>query len=520
MKAISTDEVRSLEKFAVDIGIPLRSLMEMAGMKVASIAQHEVKKASYATVICGSGGNGGDGFVAARYLHNSGINVDIYLLCAKDEIRNQDSKANYMVLEKLGIKVKELTVDSIDLIKNSLLRSDIVIDAVYGIGLKGEPSLLSTKAITMINMVKSEVKSRRKYLVISIDVPSGINGTTGETAKAAVEADITITFEYPKIGLMKYPASKFAGKVITTGIGIPKPNPIETMSVNAPQGSAPGTLKEVTVTDANIAASMLPRRKNDANKGDNGKVLVYAGSSGMAGAGLLCAKAALRSGAGLVVLAVPKNIKDTLNAVSAEVIVADRETALTEHSDADCILIGPGLTTSAATTALVKKILSSKAIKCPIVMDADALNVIKDPKIFKSSKKQIVITPHPGEFSRLTKKSVQTIETDRIAFAKYFSSKYGVITVLKGAYTVICNGSSVFVNPTGHPGMATAGSGDVLAGVIASLIGQKSSIMNASVAGVFVHGLSGNLVASYKGEIGIIASDLIEWLPQAINSLK
>lgn len=521
MKAITSDEMRELEAFAVKIGIPSRVLMETAGMKVANIALHEIKHAKVATVICGSGGNGGDGFVAARHLHSGGIKTSIYMTSPADKLSSQDSRSNLEVLKNLGLNITPLSEDNLDQLKDALMGSDIVIDAIYGIGFKGDIKSPVPQIINIINETKRKIKNKRMYAVISVDVPSGADATTGEVPQSCVEADITVTFEYPKTGLFKYPASIFSGKILTTGIGIPRPNPLE------PAGPAPEgiitekreELKGIQVTDAKLVTAMLPKWKVDSHKGDRGRVLIVAGSSGMMGAGVLTANSALRAGAGLVTLCVPENIKNFVNTMSLEIVVASFDEIQEIIKEFDAIAIGPGLSKGRNISQLVNSLISSK-VSVPIVIDADGLNAVSDPAIFKKSAKDIVITPHPGEFSRLTGKTVDDIQRDRMGSASRFATDFGITVVLKGAYTVIAGkDKEIFINPVGNPGMASAGVGDVLTGIITSLIGQGMSGFDAAVAGTYIHGMSANLATSIKSEHSTIASDIIDSIPYTYGSL-
>jgi NAD(P)H-hydrate epimerase len=519
MKAITSDEMRALENFAVKKGIPARILMEIAGMKVANIAVHEVKRIRSACVICGSGGNGGDGFVAARYLRNSGIRTEVFLTSPESNISSSDSLENLNILKNLGIKPVEISSDdSFKKLKSSIIDSDIVIDAIYGIGVRGEIKDAAARAVELINSAKLDIKDRRPYTVLSIDVPSGADASTGEVSSKCVEADITVTFEYPKIGLLKYPASKFAGKVITTGIGIPKPDTLEP-EAELHGKQAAEKIKAIQVTDPGYVASVIPRRKVDCNKGNCGKVLVIAGSSGMMGAAVLTARSALRTGSGLVTLCVPDKIKDIVNSMSLETVVAGFADMDEKLKECDCIAVGPGLSKGKNIPKIINSLMLSKKIRVPMVIDADGLNAISDPSIFKKSGKEIIITPHPGEFSRLSGKKIEEIQRDRIGSASRFAAKYGVTIVLKGAYTVIAGKGKTFVNPTANPGMASAGVGDVLTGIIASLIGQGVDAFNAAVAGAYIHGMAGNLAVSIKGERGLIASDIIDSIPYTLASI-
>lgn len=273
------------------------------------------------------------------------------------------------------------------------------------------------------------------------------------------------------------------------------------------------------ITDPKYVASVLPKRKPDANKSDFGKVLIIAGSSGMMGAAVLTGMAALRTGSGLVTLCVPDDIKNFVNRMSLEIMVSGFSQLNERLGNCDAIAIGPGLSQGKKITALLKKVLLSKKVKVPLIIDADGLNAISDPSIFKKSGKEIIITPHPGEFARLTKKSIRSIQKDRQRSAFAFAKKYGVIVILKGADTVISGKGQTFINPVRNPGLATAGSGDVLTGIIASLAGQGVGALNCAVAGAYIHGMAGNMATSIKGERGIIASDIIDSIPLTIRSI-
>ncbi len=515
MKTITPDEMRSLERSAIDMGIPSRVLMEIAGMKVAANAANEAKKAKNAVVICGTGGNGGDGLVAARYLFNSGIDTTVFMTAPGSEISSKDSVDNLTVLRKFGVDAKVINAGGSDGLKDALIKADIVIDAIFGLGFHGETEGTAAQAIELINNVKKDIKSRKRYLVLSIDVPSGVNAETGKASSTCVEADVTVTFEYPKLGLLKYPASRYAGKIVVTSIGLPKKQSPKTESASVKR-----TVEGIEVTDAAQVAALLPRRRTDSNKGSFGKVLVVAGSSGMMGAAVLTANSALRTGSGLVTLCVPDKIKDAVNSMSLETVVTGMSELKQKIRQCDVVALGPGLSKGPAVSKLVREVILSKGNALPIVLDADGLNAITDPSIFKRSIKKIVITPHPGEFSRLTGQSVESIQKDRMGSAVKFAVKYGVTVVLKGAYTVIAGSDKrLHVNPTGNPGMATAGAGDVLSGIIASLIGQGLSGFDAAVAGAYIHGLAGDLSVTLKGEHGVIASDIMDSIPYAMNMI-
>jgi len=521
MRAITAEEVKQLEDFAIKKGINSRILMEIAGMKVANIAAHEIKRVRYATVICGNGGNGGDGFVTARYLHNAGIKTDVYLTAPEGKISSPDSRANYEILKNIGLNVVELNENNLSQLKQSLLSSDIAIDAIFGIGFKKEIKGFIENLFDLINTTKREVKNRRHYLIVSVDVPSGID-LSGSSPNKCVEADITVTFDYPKIGLLKYPASKAAGKIITTSIGIPKPNPVEPdfLPFIEQQRAPKESIEGVQITDARFVSSIVPRRKVDSHKGTAGHILVIAGSSGMMGAAVLTSNSAMRTGTGLVTLCVPENIKNYVNSMSLEAVVTSVDDISKKACQSRALALGPGLSTGREISKLVKSVLTDPNINVPIVLDADGLNSIEDASLLKECGKNLVITPHPGEFARLSKVPVDDIQKDRIGYATRFAVEFGVTVVLKGAYTVIAGkDKTLFINPTGNPAMASAGVGDVLTGIITSLAGQGMSCFHAAVAGVYIHSMAANLATSIKGEHGLIASDIIDSIPFAMESI-
>jgi hydroxyethylthiazole kinase-like uncharacterized protein yjeF len=342
LKAITAEEMKQLESFATHSGIPSRVLMEVAGMKVANFALHEIKRINKACVVCGSGGNGGDGFVAARYLHNAGVATEVFLTGNESMITSKDSQDNLAVLKKLGIKVSDIPTDLASF-HSFLLASDIVIDAIFGISFHGPIDEMTAKIINAINLTKNEVKNKRPYFTLAIDVPSGTNATTGEAAASFIEADITVTFEYPKIGLMKYPANKAAGKIITTAIGIPRPNPIDTFIPHDQISEKPTAAPGFNVTDPKYVSAVIPRHHADANKGNKGHVLMVAGSQGMMGAAILASNAAMRTGSGILTLLVPKELISFANTMSLEVKVGDISLVNEYIKECNVVAVGPGL---------------------------------------------------------------------------------------------------------------------------------------------------------------------------------
>ncbi|MFC1767198.1 NAD(P)H-hydrate dehydratase [Candidatus Margulisiibacteriota bacterium] len=536
MRAINADEMKELEQFAVELGIPARILMENAGKGVASSIISSIKRLKRAVVLAGKGNNGGDGFVAARYLHKNGVKVDIFLLAEKSEL-SVDSQANLQVLEKMGVAYSVIkSKNDLDLFKQALMKADVLIDSIYGAGFKGEVKGLTADSIKIINTSKDEVKDKLAYQVVSVDCPSGVDISTGKTASDAVLADITVTFEYYKTGLLTYPASVYAGKIIIVDIGIPKPNPVDKEPLWKKERKIEKKKVEgLNIADAAFVASVLPPRRAGAHKGSFGKALILAGSQGMTGAAALCGQAALRVGAGSVVIGVPESLVDAVDSLSVETITwglpetKDRtlsgkavDKILERIKEFDVIAVGPGLSQNKGISDLIEGLLRSENVKIPVILDADAINSIKNIDVLKDSRvRDISITPHPGEMSRLINKNVADIQNNRIEVASETAVEAKVNVVLKGAYTVIASpDKELHINPTGTPAMASAGVGDVLTGAIAGLIAQGVGTVKALVAAVYIHGMCGSVVAGVKGEQGVIASDLLESLPFVMSSIK
>jgi len=531
MRAITAKEAKELDSFAIEkLGIPRLALMENAGKETAGVVLGEVGKGKSIVLIAGPGNNGGDGFVAARYLNNAGLKVSAFVFGKINDVRG-DAKVNLDIAQKLDIGITEIK-DLLKL-KQALLHADVVIDAIFGIGFKGSATGIAAKIIDLIN----EVKKSNPYTVVSVDVPSGLDASSGRVGKYCVKADITVTFAYPKLGLFEYPGSEFAGKIIIADIGIPKVNPLFPKTVEYPRKEGEKQpLKGIKIIDASYVSKLIPKRKAMSHKGSYGSVFIVGGSPGMTGAPLLAGRGSLRSGAGIVRIGVPENLRDITDAASPETITIGLKECesgtlsiealphIIEYWQKSQVLaLGPGLSTNAETVDLVKTLIAKiKKIKNgpPLIIDADALNAVSnDVSILKNSKTPIIITPHPGELARITKKSTAEIQKKRAETARSISRKLGVVIVLKGAYTIVARPKGeVFLNTTGNPGMASAGMGDVLTGIIASLVAQGVSPFEAALSGVYLHGLAGDISAKIKGEHGLIASDVIEALPYAIKS--
>lgn len=527
MRVLGREEMQKLDSWAIkELGIPRIALMENAGRKVSEITLQEVKKAKSAAIICGKGGNGGDGLVSARFLRNAGVNVSVFLLCKKEELKDEQ-KTNLLIAQKMEIPILEIKADQdLKILKDFLFKTDVVIDAIFGIGFTGKASGIITKAIDLVNKTKAEVKDKVPYFVTSVDIPSGIDASTGAAEGVAIKADLTVTLAFPKAGLFSYPGNLTSGKIVIVDIGIPKINPLNP----TPPTKKEEKRKVLQVTDIDFVSRSIPQRPPDAHKGTFGEVFILAGSPGMTGAAVLCGKGALRVGAGLVKIAVPQPLQESVDLQCAEIITIGLpdepaealKIIIKSAKKSNVISIGPGLSTQPMIQSLVKEFINTfKKEDRPIIIDADGLNAISDdPSILSGSKAKIILTPHPGEMSRLAKVSAEEIAKDRTGIALKLAKELKVTVVLKGAKTVIADSDGrLFINPTGNPGMASAGVGDILTGAIGGFIAQGALPFDAAIMGVYVHGMTGDIVARIKGEHGMIASDIVDSLPYTIESI-
>ena len=523
MKVVTPKQMNEMDRLSIDhIGIPGIVLMENAALSVVNEILKTIGDAAgkKITIFAGKGNNGGDAFAVARHLYNICAEVFIYVTVSKNQI-TKDAAINLSILEKMGATVTELSDPSAAVpqieesvlmdLQNNIKTSEIIIDGIFGTGLKGEVGGLSAKIIELIN-------NSGKY-VIAIDIPSGICAESGQVLGVGVKAHKTVTFAFPKIGEVIHPGCEYAGELIVSDIGIPR---IISENIGI----------KIQTTEKMQVSALLPGRSKNTNKSDYGKALIITGSTGMTGAGCLTADACLRTGAGLVYLGVPSSLTAIYETAIMETITIPLEdrglgylgknsiSPLMDSLDKfNVIAAGPGLSMQTDVLEVIKAIITN--CKVPLVLDADALNALsKDVSILENKKAEIIITPHPGEMSRLTGRSTREIQENRISIAEEFSSKYGVITVLKGSKTIIASpDGTIYINQTGNPGMATGGTGDVLTGIIAGLVGQDLKPFDASAVGVYLHGLAGDNVVKIKGIHGLKASDLVEELPHTILSI-
>ncbi|MFO7153050.1 MAG: NAD(P)H-hydrate dehydratase [Bacillota bacterium] len=520
MKAVSPSTMREIDKRAIEVyGVPGIVLMENACRAVAVAAKRRIDevygKKNFplkVAVVCGKGNNGGDGFGAARHLANMGFEVSVFLASPSGEVSG-DAAVNLKVTKNMGIPVIELKdTDGPDKIRGIFEGFHSIVDALFGTGLRGEVKGLPRELIEAINA--------SGLPVIAVDIPSGICGRTGRVLGAAVRADVTVTMGLLKVGLLLYPGAAYAGRVVVVDIGIPRRVFDEFEA-------------EALLLMPELVESWVRPPAPDAHKGDMGRVFILAGSRGMTGAAALSGLGAARCGAGLVTLGVPESLNDILEVKVTEVMTLPLpdtgegtlsekalEPALEFARRCDAVVLGPGLSRHRETEKFVRSFVAE--CERPMVIDADGINNLSGaPEILKDARAPVVLTPHPGEMARLLSTTPREVQQNRWDAVRRAGDTFGCTVVLKGARTLIYSpGNPVYVNPTGNPGMATGGSGDVLAGMIGALLGRGLDALEASAAAVYLHGLAGDAAAEKKGEIPLVAGDIVENIPEAFKRLQ
>ncbi len=504
MKVSSVPEMRAMDKNAIEkFGIPDQLLMENAGLAAYSVLSKELgTENKNFLVFCGTGNNGGDGFVVARKILSNGGKVKVIVLGDKRKFKGA-SKNNLDILSRLPIEILEL--ESAESIKMDVYHCDAIVDSILGTGLSKDVRGLYSDVINLIN------KSKKK--VLSVDIPSGVNGDTGLIMETAVRADYTVTFGLPKIGNLLYPGYDMCGKLYVSHISFP------------PSIYSSDSLK----IELNHPIRLSPRNTH-GHKGDFGEALFIAGASSYFGAPYFAALSFIKAGGGYSRLAAPISMTPFIANKGSEIVfISQKETASgsisLENKDAllelseemDMVVLGPGLSLDSETRQLVCEL--AKRIKKPLLLDGDGITAIcKDLDIIKSRKAETILTPHLGEMARITNMSVREIDTNKVDILQRTARELTAFIVLKGAHSLIgYPDERVFINMSGNSGMATAGSGDVLTGVIAAMFGLGLPIPDAVRKGVFIHGLSGDLAAEDIGEDGMTAQDVLDYLPLAMK---
>lgn len=512
MYAVTAAEMQALDRATIEeFGLPGRLLMENAGREAARLfLAHfgERARRGGAAVACGRGNNGGDGFVIARVLRQAGIPVSVYLFADASRLQGE-ALDNFRLLGKLSLPVREVP-DSARLAacKEELRRAAVWIDALLGTGLSADLQGFLREVVEFLDSLERPV--------FAVDLPSGLDADTGRPRGACLRAEVTATFGFPKIGLLLYPGASFTGRLEVCDIGIPEVL-VERLRP-----------RQRLITPEAVRKA-LPARPPEAHKGTTGHVLLLAGSPGKTGAAALAALGALRAGAGLVTVGCPASLNPVLETLLREPMTfplpeeapgvlgpGALEALAGLMAGKGCLAVGPGLGTDQRTRALVQRLPALCPV--PLVIDADGLNALAgDLAPLTRAAAPIVLTPHPGEMARLLGTSVADVQQDRLASARALARSAGAHVVLKGARTVIAHPDGlVEINPTGNSGMATAGMGDVLTGVIAGLIAQGASPEAACRAAVWLHGDAADDLARRRGPRGYLAGEVIDALPQRI----
>ncbi len=504
-RVVTAEEMRALDRAAIqEFGVPSLTLMENAARGIAGVVLADRRGGAgtgEVVAVCGPGNNGGDGLAAVRLLKAAGVPVRALLLA---ESLSGDAAVNLEAFRKIGGNVAPFTADVPG------AKGDVVLDAVFGTGLSRAPEGPFAKAIDAINGARA-----RGARVVAVDIPSGLSADTARPLGACVEADRTVTFGYPKRGQVMHPGARLCGPLSVVDIGIP--------------AGAEGKLSGpplVLLDEAGIR-SMIPKRDPDSHKGSYGHLLAVAGSADKTGAAAMVCLAALRGGVGLCTVAARTSVVERVVAIVPEAMgrglagtgplsPADLEPVLAATRDKAAVSLGPGLELGAETGSFVADFVARLGIPC--VVDADGLNALGSPTLVAracSSKSTKVFTPHPGEMARLIGRSISEVQQDRVAAAREFARERGVVLVLKGARTVIATpDGTAAINPTGNAGMATAGTGDVLTGLLGALLAQGFSSESAAAVAVFVHGLAGDLAAKRRGQMGLMATDLVDGMTE------
>jgi len=508
MKLSTAAQMRELDRQTIEeYGLPGRVLMENAGRAVTGAVEEVLGEVGGGpvVVVAGKGNNGGDGFVAARWLHEAGRPVEVCLLPAANELSG-NAAANCAMAQKIGVTVHERADAAV--LAERLAGAAVIVDGVLGTGVCGEVRGSAREAIEAVTAASAPV--------VAIDIPSGVDADTGAILGEAVRARITVTFGLAKAGLYLYPGHERCGEIRVAPIGIP------TTLLDSDDLST-------NLTTETEAAEMLPVRPPDMHKGNAGRLLIIAGSVGMSGAAAMAGLAAMRAGAGLVTLAVPESLNDILEAKCTEVMTAPMpETAarsfsieaaeallqLAENSDA--VLLGPGLSRHPETSELARRLVAE--IQRPLALDADGLNAFEGRAGELSARPApTVLTPHPGEMAQLTGSSISEIQADRPASARSLAQELALVVVLKGASTVTAApDGEAWINPTGSQALASGGTGDVLAGMVGAFLAGGAEPLAAGAAAAYYHGRAADEAAS-PARRGLLASDLLVALPTVFS---
>ncbi len=497
MRFATSQAMKKIDDYCISkIGISELVLMENAAIKVLN--NLSLDKNNSFVLVCGLGNNGGDGFALARHLFILNKRVQVFFL-GNAEKMSESARVNYKILKTMGVNIHNIiSSEDIEILKVEVITTDVVIDGILGTGIKRNVAGIYELVIAVIN-------ENSKY-ILSIDVPSGLDSNTGKKLGSCIVSNKTVTFQLYKIGFLSYGASEYLGEVIVENIGIP-------------ENVADGFCESEFILDKDFLRENIAPRDKYSHKGDFGSVLIFAGSYEYVGAAYICSNGAVKVGAGLVTLCSSKDILNILRDKLTEVMTVsfdDSERIEKLMEKAKVIALGPGMGDTENTFNIVNNVL--KNAKCPIVLDADGINVLsRDLSILNYENKGIVITPHLGEMARLTGLTIDFIEENRISTAQKFAKEHGIIVLLKGYNTVITDGETTYVNPTGNSAMASGGMGDCLTGIIAGFIAQGLTPIVAAAVGAYIHGLCGEKLS--KNMFSVSATELLREIPYTIHQI-
>jgi hydroxyethylthiazole kinase-like uncharacterized protein yjeF len=517
MRILSAESMREVDRTAIeDLGIPSMVLMENAAIGVVDAIGEMYEEAESAVLFCGPGNNGGDGLAIARHLAVRGYEVRIFLMT--ERALRGDAEVQLGICRRQGLHIQDIESEE-DLVEalEHARESDVIVDALFGTGLARPLEGLYAELVEELN----DLDVPR----VAVDLPSGLNGSRSTPLGPHVQADLTVTFAAPKIAHVFPPASEAVGELVVADLGIPP----ELVDEVEEEGGALYLLREEELVD------LLPPREPGTHKGDYGHALIVAGSPGKGGAAILAARAAVRAGAGLVTAAVPEPILTVVDLGSVEsmtlglpcrgsgqLAAAAADRVLAGSAGKSVLALGPGLGQEDETAEAIRRIALETAL--PLVLDADGLNAFAgragDLRDRADHGAETVLTPHPGELGRLLGIPTADVQADRIGSVRRAAAETGAVVVLKGYRTLVATPEGeINVNPTGNPGMASGGTGDVLTGLIAGLIAQGLEVLDAALLGVYLHGLAGDLAVVEAGEVGLTAGDLVTFLPAAFQEL-
>jgi ADP-dependent NAD(P)H-hydrate dehydratase / NAD(P)H-hydrate epimerase len=510
MKLVTAAEMRELDRRAIEeVGIPSLVLMENAGRTTYQVLRREFPYLDgEVAILAGRGNNGGDGFVVARYLAQAGIPVAVFLLGQKDQVQG-DARVNLDILAHHKLTVMEVTEESqLNPVVHQLARADLIVDALLGTGLDKPVQGLLAALIDRVNHLRPPV--------LAVDIPTGLSADSGEVLGAAMQAEVTVTYGWPKLGQVVPPGRDYVGRLWQVDISIP-----------------PDLAREVhaELAEAREQRQLIPSRPFGSHKGTFGHLLVLAGSEGKTGAGALASLGALRAGAGLVTLGVASSLNDLMEEKITEAMtlplpqaegaralgIKALEPILAFAAGCAALAIGPGLGTHPETQELVRRLV--RQLDRPMVVDADGINAIAaDPACLKGLTGPRILTPHPGELARLLGSTIPAVQARRLEVARETASQYGAFVVLKGAQTLVAAPDSrLSLNATGNPALASGGTGDVLTGLIGGFLAQRLAQWDAARLGVYLHGLTADHFAAQHGPRSLVAGDLLDLFPEVLG---